>query len=50
MRQVQATADEDRAAMLEMVQNKAEELLRREQEGRTMRLLYESEVLLSRNE
>lgn len=45
MRQVQATADEDRAAMLEMVQSKAEELLRREQEGRTMRLLYESEVL-----
>lgn len=30
--------------MLEIVQSKAEELLRREEEGRTMRLLYQSEV------
>lgn len=41
---VRATAEEDRAAMLEIVQSKAEELLRREEEGKTMRLLYESEV------
>ena len=44
IKQVRATADEDRAAMLEIVQSKAEELLRREEEGKTMRLLYESEV------
>lgn len=34
--------------MLEIVQTKAEELLRREEEGRTMRLLYESEVCTKR--
>lgn len=39
-------AAEDRAAVLEIVQNKGEELLRREEEGKTMRLLYESEVRL----
>ena len=30
--------------MLEIIQSKGEELLRREEEGKTMRLLYESEV------
>lgn len=44
LKRLQATSAEDRTAMLEMVQSKAEELLRREEEGRTMRLLYQSEV------
>lgn len=35
---------DDRTAMLEIIQSKGEELLRREEEGKTMRLLYESEV------
>lgn len=47
LRQLQTVTNEDRAAMMEMVQTKAEELLRREEEGRTMRVLYESEVLIS---
>lgn len=39
---------DDRAAMLEIIQSKGEELLRREEEGKTMRLLYESEVIVFR--
>lgn len=46
LKQLQAVTNEDRTAMMEMVQTKAEDLLRREEEGRTMRVLYESEVLL----
>lgn len=44
MKQQQAAHAEDRKAMLEIIQSKGEELLRREEEGKTMRLLYESEV------
>lgn len=44
VKQQQATHAEDRKAMLEIIQSKGEELLRREEEGKTMRLLYESEV------
>ncbi|CAM9893048.1 unnamed protein product [Ascophyllum nodosum] len=49
MRRVQTAAGEDRAAMLEIVQSKTDELVRREQEGRTTRLLYESEVTKCKN-
>lgn len=42
--QQQTAHAEDRVAMLEIIQSKGEELLRREEEGKTMRLLYESEV------
>lgn len=44
IKQARAEHEEEHAAMLEIVQTKAEELLRREEEGKTMRLLYESEV------
>ena len=44
VKQQQAAHAEDRKAMLEIIQSKGEELLRREEEGKTMRLLYESEV------
>ncbi|CAM9345683.1 unnamed protein product [Pylaiella littoralis] len=47
--QQQTAHAEDRVAMLEIIQSKGEELLRREEEGKTMRLLYESEVTKGKN-
>lgn len=44
MKHLQTEHAEDSKAMLEIIQSKGEELLRREEEGKTMRLLYESEV------
>lgn len=45
MKHLQTAHAEDSKAMLEIIQSKGEELLRREEEGKTMRLLYESEVV-----
>eukprot|EP00903_Cladosiphon_okamuranus_P010022 g9504.t1 len=49
VKQQREAHDEDRKAMLEIIQSKGEELLRREEEGKTMRLLYESEVTKGKN-
>lgn len=44
LKQARETSEAEHATMLEILQTKAEELLRREEEGKTMRLLYESEA------